>query len=152
DGSMMRGEDQERASPQLLHGRAALRPGTLLEQHELAALKVASRAVEEGDDLVWEGHLAVEVLVQRVPVAACVAEHQRGRTRLPRPVTAPQKGLERRGVANIFAELFGPAVGDLGERRGEGRAPLRDDVPPWRGGGLVLPPAADVARPDPPAS
>src|SRR5262249_49367367 len=110
---MMRGEDQEGASPQLRHVGAALRPGTLLEQHKLAAFEVASRTVEDGDDLERERHLAVEVLVQRVPVAACVAEHQRGRTPLPGPVTAPQEGLELLGVANILAELFGPAVGDL---------------------------------------
>ena len=62
--------------------RAALRARALLQQHELAALVVDARLREHGEDLEREVDVAVEVLVQRVPVALAVAQDQRRRALL----------------------------------------------------------------------
>ena len=59
DGALTRGEDQERASPQLLDVGAALRPRTLLEQYKLTAFEVASRTIEHGDYLEQIGRAHV---------------------------------------------------------------------------------------------
>ena len=61
---------------------AALRARALLEQHELAALVVDARLGQHRHDLEREVDVAVEVLVQRVPVALAVAEDQRRRALL----------------------------------------------------------------------
>ena len=80
--------------------RAALRARALLHQHELAALVLVG---EHGDDLEREVDVAVEVLVQRVPVALAVAQDQRRRALLAGGAAALEQllvlGRERVGGA-----------------------------------------------------
>src|ERR1700739_1061442 len=75
-GALVGGEDHERAGGGGEDVGAALRPGALLEQYELAPLEVDPGAVENREDLKREEHLAVEILVKRVPVAGPVAQDQ----------------------------------------------------------------------------
>src|SRR3954447_11354245 len=60
----------------------ALRARALLEEHELAAVEVDAGLRQDRERLEREVDVAVEVLVQRVPVARAVAQDQRGRSRL----------------------------------------------------------------------
>ena len=55
-----------------------LRAWALLDDDELAAGVVGAGIVESDDDLEWEDEFAVEVPVERVPVAGAVAQHERG--------------------------------------------------------------------------
>jgi len=71
-----RGEDDERAARRLQHVRAALGARALLHQHELAAVVVDARLGQDREDLEREVDVAIEVLVQRVPVALAVAQDQ----------------------------------------------------------------------------
>src|SRR4051794_21299796 len=120
-------EDDERALRWAQDVGAALGSRTLLEQHELAALEVDAGLAEHGDDLEREVDVAVEVLVQGVPVAGAVAQDQRRRTLLARPAA----GLEQRLVVER-ERIVGPAqtrrprVGDRRELPVEG-APQRAD-------------------------
>ena len=101
-GALARREDHERALRRGQHVGAALRARALLEQHELAALEVDSRASEDRQHLEREVDVAVEVLVQRVPVALAVAQDQRRRARLAGRAAALEQllvlGGERRVV------------------------------------------------------
>src|SRR4051812_49904593 len=81
---MMGREDDEGAARWLQDVRAALRARALLEEDELAAVEVDARLGQDRQDLEREEHVAVEVLVQRVPVALAVAQDQRRRPRLAR--------------------------------------------------------------------
>jgi hypothetical protein len=125
--------------------RAALRPRALLEQHELAALELR-RIGEQHHGLERERDVAVDVLVQRVPVAGAVAEDQRRRPGLAGGVAALEEAVERRGVAEVLAEPLRPAVGRLGQRRVQRRAELRDGVRQRAVEVLVLALAEPVAR------
>ena len=114
-GPMVRGEDDERAPRPAQDVRPALRARPLLEQHELAALVVHVRLREDGQHLEREVDVAVEILVQRVPVALAVAQDER------RPPLLPARGsaraavvLERKAVG-IAAEQRRPLVGDRRE-------------------------------------
>ena len=64
-------------------GAARLRPWALLDQQELAAGVVDAGLVEVDHDLQREHHVAVQVAVQRVPVAGPVAQQDRRGPRLP---------------------------------------------------------------------
>src|SRR5690349_25123358 len=92
------GEDDERAARRRDHVRPALRAWALLEQHELAAVEVGARLGEDGHHLEGEGDLAVEVLVQRVPVAGAVAEDQRRRALLPGGAAPLEQRLVLTGI------------------------------------------------------
>ena len=76
--------------------RAALRARALLHQHELAALEVLPRLGQHREDLEREVDVAVEVLVQRVPVALAVAQDQRRRALLAGLAAALEQLLVRR--------------------------------------------------------
>ena len=107
----------------------ALRPRPLLEQDELPALEVVPGARQDREHLEREEHIAVQVLVQRVPVPLAVAEDQRGRPLLPGRVAAAQQlvVLERKGRP-VAAQQFGPVVRDRRQMPVERRAQRRDRV------------------------
>ena len=119
-------EDQERAARRAQHVGAALRARPLLEQHELAA-RVVVLVGEHRHDLEREVDVAVEVLVQRVPVALAVAEDQRRRPLLPGGAAALEQllVLGRKGVGGA-AQPLRPAVGDRRQVAVEARAQRRD--------------------------
>ena len=76
-------EHQRLALPDDGRRRPGLRPRPLLDDDELAAGVVVAGRVEADDDLQREHELAVEVAVQRVPVAGPVAQQQRRRAPWP---------------------------------------------------------------------
>ena len=96
---------------------AALRARALLEQHELAALEVAPGSDSTVSDLEREVDVAVEVLVQRVPVALAVAQDQRRRALLAGGAAALEQlarasgGKRRRSPPQALR----PVVGDRRE-------------------------------------
>ena len=77
-------EDHEAAARRDDHMRPALRARTVFHQHELAAVVVGAALRQDGQHLEGEEHVAVEILVQRVPVALGVAKDQRRRALLAR--------------------------------------------------------------------
>ena len=109
--------------------RAALRPRALLHEHELAALVVHARLRQHRQHLEREVDVAVEILVERVPVARAVAQDQRRRPLLARGAAAlEQLGvLEREGVV-VTAEQARPVVRDRREVPVERAAQLGDRV------------------------
>src|SRR4051794_34494927 len=128
---MMGREDDEGAARWLQDVRAALRARALLEEDELAAVEVDSRLRQDGQDLEREEDVAVEVLMEGVPVALAVAEDERRRPRLAgggalleqllvrererRAVAAQQ----RRPVVRDRREVAVEALAQLGDRRGQ---------------------------------
>src|SRR5437660_1891421 len=108
--------------------RAALRTGTLLEQHELAALEVASGTIEHRDDLERKCDLAVEVLMQRVPVAGAVAQQQGSRAPLACAVAAAQERAQRARIADVLAQILRPAIRRRGQWWVESGAQRRDHL------------------------
>jgi hypothetical protein len=105
---------------------AALGARPLLDQHELAALEIDPGPGEHGQHLEGEEDLAVEVLVQRVPVALAVAQDQRRRALLAGGAAAGQQRLVRGRVALLLAQPLGPLVGDRREAAVEAVAQLGD--------------------------
>ena len=100
---LARGEDHERALRRLEHVRAALRARALLEQHELAAVEVDARLREDGQRLEGKEDVAVEVAVQRVPVARAVAEDERRRAGLAGRGAAREELLVRTRERRLVA-------------------------------------------------
>ncbi len=98
----------------------ALRP--LLQQQELAAGVVAPRVVQVDHHLQREHLVAVQVAVQRVPVAGAVTEQQRRGPPLPGPVTHLQPLVQRLGPLVRPAQLGVPVLGD-GPQPGVERLP-----------------------------
>src|SRR5207253_734974 len=62
-------EDHERPLWRTEDVGATLRPRAVLHQDELAAVEVDSRTGEDGEDLKREVDVAVEILMEGVPVA-----------------------------------------------------------------------------------
>ena len=85
------GKTHERAARRAYDVGAALGARALLEQDELAPVEVDPRHGEDGHRLEGEGDVAVEVLVQGVPVALAVAQHERRRPRLARRAAAREQ-------------------------------------------------------------
>src|SRR4051812_21866920 len=109
-------EDHERAARGREDVRAALRARALLEQDELAAAEVLARLGQDGEHLEGEEDVAVEVLVQGVPVARAAAEDQRRRLLLAGGAAALQQlGVLERERGVLAAQQLGPVVGDGGE-------------------------------------
>jgi hypothetical protein len=102
------GEDHERALGGRQHVGAALGTGALLEQDELTALEVDAAPRQDGQDLKREVDVAVEVLVQGVPVALAVAQDQRRRPVLAGlPALAQQLLVLEREGAVLSAQAGG---------------------------------------------
>src|SRR5205085_5491961 len=103
--------------------RAALRARPLLEQHELAALEVDTALGEHRQHLEGEEDLAVEILVQRVPVTRAVAEDQWRGASLPGVLAALEQlfAFERKRLV-LATEKVRPGVGNRCEVTVEGRS------------------------------
>src|SRR5204862_1236769 len=94
---------------------------------ELAAFEVDARLGQHGQGLEREEDIAVEVLVQRVPVSVAVAQDQRRRPQLAGGAAALEKLLVRgREAWLVAAQALGPGVGDRRQAAVERRAQLRD--------------------------
>src|SRR5581483_4661560 len=76
------GKDHERALGGVEDVRAALCARALLQQDELAAIEVMPPDREHGENLKREKDVAVEILMQRIPVSLTVTEDQRRRSML----------------------------------------------------------------------
>ena len=90
-GALAGREDHERAPRRAEHVRPALRARPLLDQHELAPVEVDAGLGQHRQHLEREVDVAVEVLVQRVPVALAVAQDQRRRPLLARGAAAREQ-------------------------------------------------------------
>ena len=100
--------------------RAALRARTLLHQHELAALEVDAGLGQHRQDLEREVDVAVQVLVQGVPVAFAVAQDQRRRPCLAGGAALlEQRRVIERERRVVAAQPLRPVVGDRREVRVE---------------------------------
>ncbi len=145
DRAGARREDQEAAALEVDHVRARLRPRALLDEHELAALEVGARAVEDRHGLQRERDVAVEVLVQRVVAPLEVAQQQRRGALLAGLVAAVEERAELLRELGGLAEAAGPLVGEPRERRVERVARLLDRIGQRRVEVLVLALAEAVA-------
>ena len=79
DRAVARGEDQAVAVGNQQRGAARLGAWALLQEQELAAGVVDAGLVEVDHDLEWEDLVAVQVAMERVPVAGAVAQQDRRR-------------------------------------------------------------------------
>ncbi len=102
-------------------GRRAprLRPRALLVEQELAAGVIDPRTAQVDHDLQREDQLAVEVTVQRVPVAGAVLEQDRRGLGLPGLVTHRQPLVEVLRPRRRPAEPGPPVAGDRQQPRVE---------------------------------
>src|SRR6202042_3657036 len=142
-GALAGGEDDEGPLGRGEHVGAALGAWALLHQYELAALVVGAALREDAQDLEREEDLAVEILMQRVPVAGPVAEDERGRPRLAGLAAALQQRLVReREGGRVSAQAFAPAVGHRRQVGVERGAQLGDEL----GQGVVEVAVAAVAE------
>jgi len=122
-------EDDERTARCGHNVCAALRARSLLHEHELAALVVDARLREHRQHLEREGDVAVEILVERVPIARSVAQDQRRRPLLTRGAATLEqlRMLERIGGA-VAAEQGRPVIRNGREVPVERSAQLGDRV------------------------
>src|SRR2546421_7289137 len=92
--SVASGEDQALTLLDGAGGAARLRAQALLDGEELTTCVVHARAVEADDHLERKHQIAVEVAMQRVPVAWPVPEQQRRGAGLPGLVTLSEPVLQ----------------------------------------------------------
>ena len=68
------GRENDHLAPRQHHGLPdRLRSGALLDQQELAAPVIDSRAAEQAGELQREGDLPIQILMQAVVAGCCVA-------------------------------------------------------------------------------
>ena len=84
--AMTDGKSNPIALLQAHHFGAGLHPRTLLGQYELASGEILAGYGKKESDLNRENIFAVNVLVQRIPVALIVTQQQRRRSRLSGPM------------------------------------------------------------------
>ena len=114
---LARGEDEAVAVRQQRRGAARLCARTLLDEEELAAGVVDARFAEVDHDLQRKHQVAVEIPVQRVPVALAVLEQDRGRLLLTCLVAHVQPVVEVVGPGWRAAQLGPPVPGDRQQPR-----------------------------------
>jgi hypothetical protein len=136
-------EDRAVAAGERRDRRAGLRPGSLLDDHELAAGVVDARLVEADHHLEREHEVAVEVAVQRVPVAGAVAEQQRGGLVLAGAVTPVEPVAQAVRPRRLLAEARRPRPGHRQEP-GPQRGPQLEDEVRQRMGEVPVPPLAEA--------
>ena len=150
-----RGEDQALTLADDGRGGARLCARSLLDDDELAAGVIRPRSVEADHHLDREHQLAVQIAVQRVPVARSVAQQQRRRTGLARGVALRRATRRARRARAAGGRVAPPSPVRSGagaartrrasrrprraaERRSTGTAPRRSGTAPcrsWRGSG-----------------
>lgn len=114
------GEDQPVPLLDDVGGAAGLSAGPLLEEEKLAAGVVDTGAVEPDHDLQRKREIAVQIAVQRIPVAADVPQHQRCGLGLARGMTHFQPLVEVVGPGRRIAEPRCPVA------RGRQQVPIED--------------------------
>ena len=97
-------------------GRDCIR-GRCSVKHELAAGEILARPRQQDRDLERKDMLAVDILVERVPVARFVTQQQRRRAGLPGCVASRDEVGVTAGIAVVPPSRLRPAVGDRGQRR-----------------------------------
>src|SRR6266478_8031512 len=106
------GEDQGLSLSDGGGGAAGLRAQALLDGEELTACVVHAGPVEADDHLERKHELAVEVAMQRVPVARPVPEQQGCGAGLPGPVTLSEPLVEVVRPRSWLPEPSSPFPGD----------------------------------------
>ena len=126
--------------------------GPLLDDHELAAVEVPARLVQQERRLQREDVLAVEVLVQAVVVAGAVGQQQGRGPRLAGLAATRQHVVHRFRKAAVLAQTLGPTVGDRRQRTVETLPESLHDVRQGVAEVLVLAASEAVAGHDHPTA
>ena len=143
-GPVAGGEHQAVAVRDQPRGAPRLRPRALLHQQELTPGVVLPGVAEVDHHLEREHQVAVQIPVQRVPVARAVAEQQRRRLGLARPVAPVQPLVQRPGPGSLPAQPGVPVPGDGQQVRVESLPQPFDRLRQRRGEVAVLAPAESV--------
>src|SRR6267143_7282168 len=122
------GEDQGLSLSDGGGGAAGLRAQALLDGEELTACVIHAGPVEADDHLERKDELAVEVAMQRIPVARPVPEQQRCGAGLPGQVTLSEPVVEVVRPRRRLPEPSGPFPGDRHQMWPEGGAQLCDQL------------------------
>src|SRR6267378_4979260 len=122
------GEDQRLSLSDGGGGAAGLRARALLDGEELTACVIHAGPVEADDHLERKDELAVEVAMQRVPVARPVPEQQRCGAGLAGQVTLSQPVIELVRPWRWLPEPASPFPGDHHQMWPEGGAQLCDQL------------------------
>src|SRR5436190_8802182 len=146
DGAVVHRENHAVTLLQRYHLDAGLHAWTLLREHQLAALEIASGLGEEHSDLQREDVLAAEILVQAVVVAGAIAQQQRRRAGLSRGMAAGDEVGVLCRIAHLDTHRLVPAVGDRRQARIEGSPQVGDDTGQRIAEVLVLAAAEAVPR------
>src|SRR5262249_59046802 len=107
-----------------------LHAGSLLREHKSTAGEVFARTRQQKGNLQRENVLPVEILMQTIVVADAVSQEKRRRLRLSGFATAREISRVLARKPHTDPQGLVPAVGDVGERRGEAGPPPPPPIPP----------------------